>query len=89
MIEIEDLTFQYREGDSPVVENVSLTIESGAFVGIIGAAGSGKSTLTYAMNGIVPHCYPGDFYGAKAVNHVRVALTATDDAIAEAAARLS
>lgn len=68
MIEIEDLTFQYREGDSPVVEDVNLTIESGAFVGIIGAAGSGKSTLTYAMNGIVPHCYPGDFYGAVRID---------------------
>lgn len=31
---------------------------------------------------------PGDFYGAKAVNHVRVALTATDERIAAAAERL-
>ena len=33
-------------------------------LGITGAAGSGKSTLTYAFNGIIPHCYPGDFYGS-------------------------
>lgn len=79
MIEIEELTFQYREGDSPVVEDVSLTIESGAFVGIIGAAGSGKSTLTYAMNGIVPHCYPGDFYGAVRIDgHDTCETTLTD-----------
>lgn len=31
---------------------------------------------------------PGDFYGPKGVNHVRVALTATDERIAAAAARL-
>lgn len=31
---------------------------------------------------------PGDFYGADAVRHVRVALTATDERIASAAARL-
>jgi len=31
---------------------------------------------------------PGDFYGAKAANHVRVALTATDERIAAAAERL-
>ena len=42
---------------------MNLTIPDGAFVGITGAAGSGKSTLTYALNGIIPHCYPGDFYG--------------------------
>lgn len=31
---------------------------------------------------------PGDFYGAKAANHVRVALTATDERIQAAAERL-
>ncbi|GIG19574.1 aminotransferase [Cellulomonas chitinilytica] len=32
---------------------------------------------------------PGAFYGARAAGHVRVALTATDDRVAEAAARLT
>ena len=68
MIEIRDFTFRYREGTEPVVKDVSLTIPAGAFVGITGAAGSGKSTLTYAMNGIIPHCYPGDFYGSVIVD---------------------
>ena len=67
MIEIENFTFRYREGAQPAVSDVNLSISDGAFVGIIGAAGSGKSTLTYAMNGIVPHCYPGDFYGSVRV----------------------
>ncbi|MBQ9002552.1 MAG: ABC transporter ATP-binding protein [Eggerthellaceae bacterium] len=64
MIEIKDFTFKYREGAEPVVEGINLSIPTGAFVGITGSAGSGKSTLTYAMNGIIPHCYPGDFYGS-------------------------
>ena len=63
MIEIENLSFRYREGADLVLRNVSLTVPTGQFVGVTGAAGSGKSTLTYAINGIVPHCYPGDFYG--------------------------
>ncbi|WP_080799345.1 energy-coupling factor ABC transporter ATP-binding protein [Arabiibacter massiliensis] len=67
MIEIRDFTFQYRESDRPVVQGIDLAIPDGAFVGITGAAGSGKSTLTYALNGIVPHCYPGDFYGSVVV----------------------
>ena len=37
-------------------------------MGITGAAGSGKSTLTYAFNGIIPHCYPGDFYGSVIID---------------------
>ncbi|MFR1638618.1 MAG: energy-coupling factor ABC transporter ATP-binding protein, partial [Eggerthellaceae bacterium] len=68
MIKIENFAFQYREGTRPVVSDVSLAIPDGAFVGITGAAGSGKSTLTYALNGIVPHCYPGDFYGSVTVD---------------------
>ena len=63
MIEIKDFAFRYRESTEPVVGDINLTIPDGTFVGITGAAGSGKSTLTYAMNGIIPHCYPGDFYG--------------------------
>lgn len=70
MIEIRDFSFRYRESDEAVVSDINLTIPRGAFVGITGAAGSGKSTLTYAMNGIIPHCYPGDFFGSVRVNGV-------------------
>ena len=66
-IEMRDFTFTYREDDKPVVRDINLSIPAGTFVGITGAAGSGKSTLTYAMNGIIPHCYPGDFYGSVEV----------------------
>lgn len=78
MIEIKDFTFRYRESADPIVSNINLTIPAGAFVGMTGAAGSGKSTLTYAMNGIIPHCYPGDFYGSVTVDGLdtcEVALT--------------
>ena len=68
MIEIRDFSFRYREGREPAVRDVSLSIPDGCFVGVTGPAGSGKSTLTYAVNGIIPHCYPGDFYGAVTVD---------------------
>ena len=68
MIEIKNLSFKYREGTAPVVHDINLTIPDGQFVGITGAAGSGKSSLTYVLNGIVPHCYPGDFYGSVVVD---------------------
>lgn len=68
MIQISNFTFMYRESSEPVVRDINLSIPAGAFVGITGAAGSGKSTLTYAMNGIIPHCYPGDFYGSVTVD---------------------
>ena len=70
MIEISQLSFRYREGADPILKGIDLSIPDGAFVGVTGAAGSGKSTLTYAINGIIPHCYPGDFYGSVRVDGV-------------------
>ena len=79
MIEIKNFSFTYRESAEPVVKDINLTIPAGAFVGITGAAGSGKSTLTYAMNGIIPHCYPGDFYGSVTVDGLDTCETSLTD----------
>ncbi|WP_261433751.1 energy-coupling factor ABC transporter ATP-binding protein [Berryella wangjianweii] len=79
MVQVERVTFRYREGTEPVLRDVSLRIPAGSFVGVTGAAGSGKSTLTYLMNGIVPHCYPGDFYGTVRVAGLDTCDTALTD----------
>lgn len=79
MIEFKEFSFQYREGSETVVKDITLTIPDGCFVGITGAAGSGKSTLTYAINGIIPHCYPGDFYGAVTVEGLDTVDTSLTD----------
>lgn len=54
MIEFKDFTFQYAESTAPTLHDINLTLAPGTFLGITGAAGSGKSTLTYAFNGIIP-----------------------------------
>ena len=79
MIEIQNVSFQYREGDEPTLRDISLVIPDGQFVGVTGAAGSGKSTLTYVLNGIVPHCYPGDFYGQVLVDGMDTVDTSLTD----------
>ena len=48
MLVIEDLTRQY--GDRRAVDGVSLRIEPGSFVGVIGRSGAGKSTLLRLIN---------------------------------------
>lgn len=64
MIEIKELTFKYSDSKKNALENVSLTIEKGDFVGLIGESGAGKTTLCSCINGLIPHHYTGDFYGS-------------------------
>jgi ATP-binding cassette subfamily B protein len=42
----ESVWFQFDDADTPTLRDVSLTIEPGETVAIVGATGSGKSTLT-------------------------------------------
>jgi energy-coupling factor transport system ATP-binding protein len=70
MIVFDKLSFVYKGGERPALSEISLTIPKGEFLGIIGTAGAGKSTLTYAINGVVPHHFEGDFYGSVTVGGV-------------------
>lgn len=48
-IQLDDISFSY--GNSPVLSHVNATIQSGDFVGIIGANGTGKTTLIRLLLG--------------------------------------
>ena len=54
IIEAENLTKIYRVGkvDIPALRGVSLAVERGQFVSIVGPSGSGKSTLFYLLGGL-------------------------------------
>lgn len=53
IIQIENLCYQYPTRDKFAVNNVSLTIQPGEFVAIIGQNGSGKTTLIKHLNGLL------------------------------------
>ena len=52
-IEFKNVTYSYTSGESPVVENLSFTIEIGEKVGIIGESGSGKSSVLDLLLGLI------------------------------------
>ena len=54
IIEMKDLTFRYQEEDqTPALNKVSLNINQGEWIAIIGHNGSGKSTLAKTINGLL------------------------------------
>ena len=56
IIRVENLTHTYGEGTPfrrSAVENMSLSIRRGEFLGVIGHTGSGKSTLIQHLNGLL------------------------------------
>ena len=61
IIEIENYTWQYLNTDRPALQDISLTIEEGLFVGIIGPNGAGETTLAFSMDGLIP----GQYHGIK------------------------
>ena len=51
-IELKDATYRYDEESRPAVDHVTLSVEKGAFVAVLGHNGSGKSTLAKLMNAL-------------------------------------
>ncbi|AXF54714.1 metal ABC transporter ATP-binding protein [Salicibibacter kimchii] len=51
VINIQHITYRYER--SPVLDNVSLTVQPGTFLGLVGPNGSGKSTLIRLMLGLL------------------------------------
>ncbi len=62
MIRARDIVKQYRDGDGTevrVLDGLSLDVEDGDFVAVVGPSGSGKSTLLHLLGGLDVH-YQGD-----------------------------
>lgn len=56
VLEVRDLTYTYSPKtpfEKTALDNVSLSVENGELIGIIGHTGSGKSTLVQHLNGLL------------------------------------
>ncbi|MBR5438779.1 MAG: energy-coupling factor transporter ATPase [Clostridia bacterium] len=52
-IKFENVYFKYGQNEAPVINNLSLTINKGEYVCMLGKNGSGKSTIARLMNGLL------------------------------------
>ncbi|MBK5112481.1 MAG: ATP-binding cassette domain-containing protein [Candidatus Heimdallarchaeota archaeon] len=68
MIEIVKVNFRYLNSKKSILQDFSLEISKGEILGIIGPTGSGKSTICYLFNGLIPHTIKGNFSGSVIIN---------------------
>ena len=81
---------QRRKTLAPALESIGFRIDhsdAGLYIWCTRGEDSWKSVEALAQLGIL--VTPGIFYGSDGAQHVRIAMTATDDAISDAAARIS
>ena len=64
LLEVEGLTYRYRRATEPAIRDLNLTVGAGDVVLVAGPSGCGKSTLIRAINGLIPHAYPGELSGS-------------------------
>ncbi|MFW5469813.1 ABC transporter ATP-binding protein [Knoellia sp. CPCC 206435] len=67
MIELDHVSVTFEGAAAPTLRDVSLRIDEGELVLVVGRTGSGKSTLLGAITGHVPH-----FTGGTLAGHVRL-----------------
>ncbi|MFW5855751.1 MAG: ATP-binding cassette domain-containing protein, partial [Bacillota bacterium] len=53
LIKLENVTHVYQQQGITALDDISLGISTGEFIGVIGQTGSGKSTLVQVFNGLI------------------------------------
>ncbi|WP_432734568.1 energy-coupling factor ABC transporter ATP-binding protein [Maridesulfovibrio sp. FT414] len=67
LIEIDNFSYSYPGAVRPALKDLSLRVRKGEFVAVIGANNSGKSSLCYALTGVIPQLFHGKAQGSVRV----------------------
>ena len=69
MINLENVFFDYGKGNQIItLKDINLTINKGELVLLCGESGSGKTTITRLINGLIPNYYNGEIKGKVSFN---------------------
>ncbi|MCH1639784.1 ATP-binding cassette domain-containing protein [Paenibacillus timonensis] len=69
-LELHGVSYAFEPGGDPAVQGVTLTVERGEWVALVGASGSGKSALAQLISGYLPRAGGGSRSGRVLVDGV-------------------
>lgn len=79
IVEVQGLKYKYPDSEKLVLNDVSFTLKRGEFIGLIGRNSAGKSTLCFALAGLVPHFFKGAYGGKVYIDGIEVRHAAIED----------
>lgn len=62
-IKLQNVCYQYSTAEETTIKEVSFSVKKGELCALIGANGSGKTTVCNIIRGFVPHFYTGELTG--------------------------
>lgn len=72
IIQVKNLKYRYPDTEKLVLNDISFEVEQGEFIGLTGRNAAGKSTLAFAMAGLVPHFFHGAYGGQVIIDGLEV-----------------
>jgi energy-coupling factor transporter ATP-binding protein EcfA2 len=81
VVDVDEITYTYPATEKPALSKVSLSINQGEFLAIIGNNGAGKSTLCYTIAGYIPHFFRGTLHGSVYIEGVDTKVASLNDIV--------
>ncbi|WP_459929601.1 ABC transporter ATP-binding protein [Desulfosporosinus burensis] len=75
-IELHNISYCYPNAQELSLKNISLTVEKGKFIVLMGSTGAGKTTLSLCLNGLIPQLLEGKLTGQVSIAGKNVGKTA-------------
>jgi len=83
IVRVEGLKYKYPDTDKLVLNDLTFSLKKGEFVGLIGRNTAGKSTLCFALAGLVPHFFKGAYGGKVLIDDLEVRQVKIEDVVAK------
>ena len=59
VIDFDNVSFSYGTQTEGSLRNINFKVKEGEFILLTGQSGSGKTTVTRLINGLIPHFFEG------------------------------